>query len=680
MPDEQPRRFSLKFFTLLFLIALVRFFPVYITIGKWWVDSALNGNFAYQFTQGRAFLPFFAYQLPHYIHGSQVMNILLIPFYFLSGPYYGWISFIGLLISSAILAVSVSLIRREGGESWIWLAAFVFIFLFFPPPVYLYFMRTLWANHFETTLLLVLSISLYCWTLRMKHSFKYPLFVLGLFLGFSCYFCYTSIIFASAIVVSLLYLKGRKFLRYLWLFAVGFLVGFLPAILYNLFYENVILSTYLSQGAITASYSEAEQLRNTGLPALYDLFFKVMPRFLFCGAEHCKPNVQSIMFALLLGASLIYLGWQVVFKRDKNPLKVVILTTFIIFLLFYAVSSYAVFDYKNSFYYRYLIFLFPAMLIAIGFLLERLKILAPIVAILLLVGSHQIYRYPSSFNEIKYILTEQKGFDLVRIYEQSMPDYLSKKPLDAPRLAVEIANKTSGFEKVLALKGLGSLRVFLFRAQLSDIEQQVTSTIEKSDRKWLAFGWGASQAECSLRSKCEVPTPILESKEEEKWFSVGFILKYYWYAAEEDAYSKKAREELMAKLSTESLAFALGFSASDYIFSLPPWPEKPKNFHQLIYEQWTNLGGANDALVSENFWKGVGCETAFWFLVEHFIANERIYNMLITPHESLVAFKPDAESLLAGWHECLNEFGCKQIEEEWKIGKVIRVACEGEKF
>jgi len=677
---EQQKKFSIWLFILLFLIAFVRYFPIYFGGDRWWADSSLNGNFAYQFAVGHVILPFFAYQLPPYLHGSQVTNVLLIPFYYFSGPFYGWISFLGLLLSSAILAFSVLLSRWATDEKNDGATAFVLILLFFPPPVYTYFMKALWANHFETTFFFVASLALFCWAAKKEENLKLPLFVLGLFLGFSSFFCYTSISFAFALTLSMWYLKGRKFLRHSWLFIIGLLIGFLPALLYNLTCENVIMSKYLSLKDMAGAYSEAKKLRNVGFYSLYDLAFKVMPRYL----NH-NLDAQSIAFASLFGLSFVYLLWRVIFKRDKNPLKVGIFLTFLSYALFYAVSTYAVFDYKNVFYYRYVIFLFPAMVLAISFLVGKLRFFAPLIALLLLAiqGQSQLYRYPSSVDEFKYVFQEKKGYDLIRIYEQSMIGWLSKNPLKAPEIAAKILRETSGFERVVALKGLGDFRFNLLPMKTVDangIEQQITAMIGQADRKWLAFGWGMAQGDCFSSSNCSFPPPIISSDEEEKWFATGFILRHFWGKKWNESSFKEGEEAIVKGLSKSSLAFAFGFSANEANYPFPPWPGRPENHFQIIKEYLDRLGTMEDPLVREQFWKGAGCETAFWFLIESFLIKEGLYDKMIAPDPSLNSFNPDAASLADGWQECLAEFDCKQSEYDSKIGKIVKVVCKGEEF
>lgn len=671
------KHFSLLLFLLLFALGFFRYLPIYFDNPEWHPDITLNGNFAYHFISGRVILPFFAYSHPPYAHGPQVMSILLIPFYYLDGPYFGWLLILGVLISSLIFAFSVSLLKWDSDKNRIWAIAFVLLVFLLPPPIYKYFMRAIWGSHFETTLFFVVSLTIFCWAQR-KESSKYPFFIFGLFLGFSCYFCYTSFSFALALTCSMWYLKRKRFLKHLWVFAVGFLVGFLPAILYNLTYDRVIFGRHLSRSAIAASYPEARIGRNVGFFAIYDLIFKVMPRFLSCTIGYCKPNASSITFALLFGTSFVHLFWRVFFKREKNPLQVGIFSSVVVFVLFYAISPYAVFDYNNGFYYRYLIFLFPAIVISVSLLLKNLKILAPIVAISLAFtyfqdSSHLIKR------DFEFIFKSKKGYDIARIlYTESMTNYLNKDKTKTPELATKIAHKISGFEKVVALKEVGNYRLSLFDSNEGWIDDKVLRTVSAHDRKWLAFGWGSAQANCFAREICEMPIPELSSDEEQKWFSVGFILGHFWNR--NDSNFKTEELALISRINPDYLAFALGFSAGDSIYPLPPNFSKSKDQYDVIRGYLVSLGGIDNASVHTNFWNGVGCEIAFWFLTENFMMREEDFKKLLTPPDMLKDFVPDFQSLKAGWDECLKEFGCKQTEEEWEIGRVIKVLCKGEEF
>lgn len=666
---------SFKIFALFFLIAIARYFPLFFKSEIYWLDSAVLGNFAYHFAQNKVIMPFVGYQSPPHLHGSFVVNILLIPFYYLSGPFYGWISFLGLLVSSSVFALSMALIIALAGERRFWAGAFVFLLFFFPPPIFTYHARTLCFSHFEISLLLLIALVLFNRMVRNDKA-KAPLFIFGLFLGFSCFFCYSSFVFAVALTACAWVLRVRSFLKRPWVIVVGFLIGFSPAIIYNLIYLNVIWGKYLSISAVTASYPEASRGKGYGIYPLYTLFFKVMPRF-FAGAE---IKIQSVIFAVAFCASLFWLIFRAIKVRNNQPLELALLFTFVCYLAFYAFGPFAIFDYNKIFFYRYIVFLYPAMILIIALFLKRFGVLALAIAIVLATNTNLYFSYPM-LGELSFRLKSKKGYDAVRLYTESMVICMNRLKGCRNNVASKAAEKLAGFERAMASIALGSQRFNLFKKGLEYEGKPFEEFFEEKDRKWFAFGWGVAQEACIFEREgnCDMPLPMFSSENEKKWFAAGFALRRFWGEKKSDNYLKEA-EEILSAFDAESLSFALGFSASDEVYSLPPIPAKPKDHLQLVSKYLEQIGGLDDAAVRENFWRGVGCEIAFWFLSENFLMSEKDFEKLMTPSQLLNDFKPDAQSMLAGWYECLKDFGCKQTEEQWKIGKVIKVTCEGEKF
>ena len=665
----------LKIFALFFLIAFLRYIPNFFNNEIYWLDSAVNGNFAYHFEQGKTIMPYIAYQYPPWLHGSFVINILLVPLYFLGKPFYGWISLIGLLVSSAIFAITMSLSIGETKQKQLWVAAFAFILFFFPPPVFTYHARTLCATHFESSLFFLIALSLSCWIAK-RDDLKTPLFGFGLLLGFSCFFCYSSFVFAIALTISLWILKGGKFLRNSWLFAIGFLIGFSPAIAYNLTYQNVILNKYLSFTTVAASYPEASQGKGALAYSLFTLFSKVVPRF-FSGAE---LTIQSAIFAALLCFSFIWLLLHVVLKREREPLELALLSTFIIYLIFYALGPFAIFDYNRIFFYRYIVFLYPAMVLTIALFLRRFGILSVVIAIILATGTGLNFSYPTA-DGFSFRFKQKKGYDLVRLYTDSMQLCISRlESCQLNNVAERIDKKLSGFERAVALGALGSERFNTFKGAIKLSEGHSELVFKQHDSKWLALGWGMAQEDCISQSTCSMPLPALLSEDEKRWFATGFVLRHFLGKSENESSFKEGEEAIIDKLNASSFVFALGFSAGDSIYPLPPVPAKPEDQLQVIRAKLSHLGGLENPSIREKFWQGVGCETAYWFLTENFLMREVDYERLMTPPQSLDRFKPDAESLAIGWRNCLSEFGCKQSAYETKAGKVIKVTCEGEEF
>src|SRR3989449_2556525 len=224
---------SLSGFLLLFvasrLLYLVLIDPSYLLTFP--DDELYMGTIAQELVTGPT-LPFTEYRVSNYMLGTLVMGALAAGFFLLFGPTIFALKLAPLLVFTLALAIWYQTIRRTAGARVA--GYFALLFCFSPPVLTAYSIAT--PNcHGESLLFSALTVFfLFRMLSDARDSLAYPV-LLGLTAGVGLWFDYIYGLTLLALLGYWLRHDKRRFWtdRVLW-FALGFVVGFAPWILFNL--------------------------------------------------------------------------------------------------------------------------------------------------------------------------------------------------------------------------------------------------------------------------------------------------------------------------------------------------------------------------------------------------------------------------------------------------------------
>ncbi|TLY46573.1 MAG: hypothetical protein E6K59_00110 [Nitrospirae bacterium] len=224
---------SLSGFLLLFvasrLLYLVLIDPSHLSPD---LDDELHvGTMAHELVTGPT-LPFTEYRVSNWMLGTLVMGTLAAGFFLLFGPTLFALKLAPLLVSTLTLVFWYRTIQRYAGERVA--GYFGLLFCFSPPLLTAYSVAAL-GDHSQSIVFSALTVFLLFRMLsEEKPSRAYPV-LLGLTAGFGLWFAYIYGLTLLATLGCWLWRDKGKFWRprALW-FALGFVIGFSPWILFNM--------------------------------------------------------------------------------------------------------------------------------------------------------------------------------------------------------------------------------------------------------------------------------------------------------------------------------------------------------------------------------------------------------------------------------------------------------------
>src|SRR5438093_7161977 len=194
-------------------------------------QESYRGTIAQELITGPT-LPFTEYRANNHSLGSLVIGGIAAGFFLLFGPTLFALKLAPLLVFTLTLAIWYQTIQRAAGERVA--GYFAMLFCFSPPPFTDYSMTAM-GFHSESIVFSALTVFLLFRMLSDEEGSRFSPVLLGLTAGFGLWFAYIYGLTLLATLGFWLWHDNRRFWRprVLW-FALGFLVGFAPWILFNM--------------------------------------------------------------------------------------------------------------------------------------------------------------------------------------------------------------------------------------------------------------------------------------------------------------------------------------------------------------------------------------------------------------------------------------------------------------
>jgi len=281
---------------------------------------------------GKLKIPFFMYLESPHSGGSLITSLLLIPIFFICGPRFISLKILGIIISTfwffILLKIFEKIFKLEFQKSEkkkLQKNNFAFIFLIIPlfvisSPHLLYKSTFIIGNTNLFILMIILSL-FFIINYYKLHVFKF-LFLFGIFNGIALYSNYS---YGSILIVNLLFVinriiktkttknnkKDNKIKLFL-LFCLGFVIGFLPFIIYNLTYK------FPSIFADSVNFSFKFTLNRfieTIISLIQSFHFKNIP---YLSSEFQSYLIFIIMAIIIIIGEVIRLKYKGFFKTNKD--------------------------------------------------------------------------------------------------------------------------------------------------------------------------------------------------------------------------------------------------------------------------------------------------------------------------------------------------------------------------
>src|SRR3989454_9063529 len=232
MPSGNTRA-ALGGFLLLFvasrLLYLVLIDPARLVV--WGGEELYRGTIAQELVTGVK-MPFIEYRADNYSGGSLVIGALAAGFFLLFGPTLFALKLAPLLVFTLALVFWYWTIERVAGER---VAGYFALLFCFSPPLFTDYSVTAMGFHSESIVFSALTVFLLFRMLSDKTGSPALPVLLGLVAGIGLWFCYTyGLTLLTLLGFWVWHDKGRLRLPPVLWFALGFLVGFSPWIVFNL--------------------------------------------------------------------------------------------------------------------------------------------------------------------------------------------------------------------------------------------------------------------------------------------------------------------------------------------------------------------------------------------------------------------------------------------------------------
>jgi hypothetical protein len=381
------RRLGWLLWGALWLSAYVVAIPREVMRANW--EETVNGNVARGIVEGLIVSPWY-YQYQPWAHGPFVIGLILTPVYALFGSTRLWIKLAGSLFAIGGTAAWISVARRSFGAR----TALLFAAWWLLPPPYLSGMlHVVWANHMESIF----------WTGMLVAAFSRAGSVVpgfagvagtALVAGFASFFCMQNLLPAAAlVVVSVWRWKMAGLRRMLWPGFPCFLVGYVPHVIcawvitrprttgarvtgWGIAREVFSSATgyFASWGASRGFIDEHSQPGRR----LWDLFTQVVPRAGVYDSPTVSRTAGLLVLVGLAVATVRYAPWPI--RRgtaDREAWTARLMLVWLVGYAFaYAFGTFYVAEFDESYWFRYLLPLFPVGMLLTASLLARLPVRA----------------------------------------------------------------------------------------------------------------------------------------------------------------------------------------------------------------------------------------------------------------------------------------------------------------
>jgi len=364
--------------------------------------------------------PLFDYQTYPHVSGHLVVAVLNFPFFIaLNGSIFS-IKIIGILFWAVTLLLWYFFCKKYFSNTT---AHIMGLSLIFSPPLLIYASLVTTGEHHEIALFVIAGIFVMYNALFLKK--KYCLFLFGLLSGFAFNF---NPIYIISFVSCLLYwilIDKRLFIKSILIVIVSFMIGAI---------QNLIYILDLSKKMTISGDSIPDLAFKGGLMGIFDKVKKITTdhlfhSFYFNDFYFIKSEIMSFIYYIIFTGSFVCLFWinrkhilnlflnlhnkNNYFIPQQSRKEIFFVLFPIIYLLFYVTVDRQIGSsslLNNP--YRYLIILFPILIMLVSLALSKLRIMNKSLYIIvgglfLTVGAigNIEYLLPLSFN--KHILTNQ---------------------------------------------------------------------------------------------------------------------------------------------------------------------------------------------------------------------------------------------------------------------------------
>jgi|GEM_PF-3317285 hypothetical protein len=345
------------------------------------------------------------YKVDYFPGGTLVVGILAVPFFLLFGHTYISLKLVGLVFALGTFLLWYLFMDRFFNRRTAVITAAVFLLCM---PFYTMTSFITWGSHPETNFFTILSIFIFCnifLNARVKsgdnifYTGYKNFFLLGLISGFGLWFVETSLIPLLFLLIFWFIFDRRVFLRKVFfIFCLGFITGFSPAIYYELVYKGNALAI---RGQSLLSNILACNI-NGALPKALLLFSHDLPNsFLFGNIFNLNGKIFSYLYYFIFLSAFAYLFWinrKIIFLSGKAaiypitlkevkvapaavPSEVIILAYPVFFLSCFILSDYWILSppwedpllWPHYIGYRYLTPAIPFFLAILGIFAGKMK-------------------------------------------------------------------------------------------------------------------------------------------------------------------------------------------------------------------------------------------------------------------------------------------------------------------
>lgn len=306
------------------------------------VKHASTASDIYYF--GKLKIPFFMYLDSPHAGGGLITNLLLIPIFFITGPRIISVKLLGLIISAFWFLILLKIFAKifesnllnPRGERF-QKSNFIFIFLIIPlfitsSPHLLY--KSLFIIGNTNLFILMIVLSLFFVINYYKLTITKFLFLFGIFNGIALYSNYS---YLSILVVNLAFVIDRIIktkiiknnrayvkLRLFLLFCLGFIIGLLPYIIYNITYKFPNIFAEFSISSLLNDLFTNISLKFI-LSRFIETIISLIQSYHFINITLLSSKIQSyviftIMVVTIIVAEITRLKHKRFFKANKNDI------------------------------------------------------------------------------------------------------------------------------------------------------------------------------------------------------------------------------------------------------------------------------------------------------------------------------------------------------------------------
>jgi len=297
------------------------------------VKTASMASDLYHF--GKLKIPFFMYLDSPHAGGSLINSLLLTPIFFICGPRFLSIKILGLIISIFWFFILLKIFEKifksdfqEPEKKKFQKNNFLLIFLIIPlfiisSPHLLYKSTIIIGN--TNLFILMIILSLFFIINYYKLNFTKFLFLFGIFNGIALYsnYSYVSILivnllFVINIIIKIKIVKNYGKLKLFLLFCLGFLIGLLPFIIYNIAYKfpSIFADSTIAHSYISLSFKFIlNRFIETFLSLIQSYHFRNIP---YLSSEFQSYLIFTIMAITIIISETLRLKYKKFFRTNKQ--------------------------------------------------------------------------------------------------------------------------------------------------------------------------------------------------------------------------------------------------------------------------------------------------------------------------------------------------------------------------